>query len=64
MCVPDKDSAARARAEALFKLREFHKADAPVALRDYREAQRATLERMREQRARRLAYEAQLARES
>lgn len=61
MCVLDKDSAARARAEARFKLREFHKADAPV--RDYREAQRPTLERMREQRAKRLAYEAQLARE-
>jgi hypothetical protein len=42
----EKSSKARARAEAHFKVRQQQKADAPVALREYREAQRATLDNM------------------
>ncbi len=53
----DKSNIVRARAEAHFKIREQQKADAPMALREYREAQRATLENMK--RLRRLR-EAQL----
>lgn len=53
----DKSShdAKRARAEALFKTREAQKADAPGAMGEYRAAQRAAYDRMRELRALRLA---------
>jgi hypothetical protein len=55
------DDAFRARAEALFKQRERQKADAPIAMAEYRAAQRAALERMHELRRLRLAREAELA---
>jgi hypothetical protein len=55
------DDTSRARAEALFKRREAQKADAPVAMAEYRAAQRAALERMHELRRLRLARDAQLA---
>ena len=62
--MPQHDqTASRSRAEALFKRREEQKADAPVAMAEYRAAERAKYERMRELRALRLAREAQLARE-
>lgn len=61
--MPQKlDSSNRARAEALFKRREQQKADAPVAMAEYRAAQRAALERMHELRRLRLARERQTAR--
>lgn len=53
------DEASRARAEALFKRREQQKADAPIAMAEYRAAQEAALERMHELRKLRLAREAQ-----
>jgi hypothetical protein len=49
------------RAEALFRRREQQKADAPVAMAEYRAAQEAALERMRELRRLRLAREAEAA---
>ncbi len=52
------DDPARARAEALFKRREQQKADAPIAMAEYRAAQQAALERMRELRQLRLARDA------
>jgi hypothetical protein len=64
MGMPQHDStAAHTRAEALFKRREEQKADAPVAMAEYRAAERAKYERMRELRELRLAREARLARE-
>jgi hypothetical protein len=53
----NSNDAKRARAEALFKSREAQKADAPGAMADYRAAQRAAYDRMRELRALRLARE-------
>jgi hypothetical protein len=62
--MPQHDqTASRSRAEALFKQREAQKADAPVAMAEYRAAEQAKYERMRELRALRLAREAKLARE-
>jgi hypothetical protein len=62
--MPQTDqNASRSRAEALFRRREQQKADAPVAMAEYRAAERAKYERMRELRALRLAREAQLARD-
>jgi hypothetical protein len=62
--MPQNDpTAARSRAEALFKRRQEQKADAPVAMAEYRAAERAKYERMRELRELRLAREAQLARD-
>ncbi len=62
--MPQNDStAARTRAEALFKRREQQKADAPIAMAEYRAAERAKYERMRELRELRLARDARLARE-
>jgi len=62
--MPQKsDSAARARAEALFKRRQEQAADAPIAMAEYRAAERAKYERMRELRELRLARDARLARE-
>jgi hypothetical protein len=55
------DSAARVRAEALFKQREQQKPDAPVATAEYRAAQQAAVDRMHELRRLRLAREAELA---
>ena len=51
----------RTRAEALFKRRAEQKADAPVAMAEYRAAQEAALERMRELRQLRLARDAETA---
>jgi hypothetical protein len=60
--MPQHDqTASRSRAEALFRRREEQKADAPVAMAEYRAAERAKYERMHELRALRLAREAQLA---
>jgi hypothetical protein len=59
---PDQ-TASRSRAEALFKRRQEQKADAPVAMAEYRAAERAKYERMHELREMRLAREAQAARE-
>jgi hypothetical protein len=62
--MPQHDqTAAHSRAEALFKRREEQKADAPVAMAEYRAAEQAKYERMRELRELRLAREAELARE-
>ena len=52
---------ARTRAEMMFKTREQQKADAPVAMQEYRAAQQAVFERMRQLRELRLAHEAKLA---
>ena len=52
------ESAARARAEALFKQRQAQQEDAPRAMAEYRAAERARYERMRELRELRLAREA------
>ncbi|HZP78902.1 MAG TPA: hypothetical protein VFB45_22390 [Pseudolabrys sp.] len=52
----------RARAQRILRTREEMKADAPLAVRDYRAAQRATLARMRELREQRLARERPLKR--
>jgi hypothetical protein len=54
---------ARARAEASFKIRGEQKAAAPAAMREYREAQQAAIDRMHELRALRLAREAEAARQ-
>ena len=51
----------RTRAEKMFRTREEQKADAPVAMQEYRAAQQAALERMRQLRELRLAHEAKLA---
>ena len=60
--MPQKiDDRSHARAEALFKRREQQKADAPVAMAEYRAAQQAALERMHELRRMRLARAAELA---
>lgn len=60
--MPDNTtSGSRARAEALFRQREKQKADAPIAMAEYRAAQRAALERMHELRRLRLAREAESA---
>lgn len=58
----DNGNSARARAEALFKRREEQRADAPVAMAEYRAAQQVALDRMHELRRLRLAREARLAR--
>jgi hypothetical protein len=56
--MPQKtDRSSRIRAEALFKRREQQKAEAPVAMAEYRAAQNAALERMGELRQLRLARE-------
>ncbi len=55
------DDTSRTRAEALFRRREQQKADAPVAMAEYRAAQQAALERMHELRRLRLARDATLA---
>ena len=54
-------SAARARAEALFKHRQAQQEDAPRAMAEYRAAERARYERMHELRKMRLAREARLS---
>ena len=54
--------ASQARAEALFKRREQQKADAPIAMAEYRARQKAALDRMHELRRLRLARDAELAR--
>jgi hypothetical protein len=60
--MPQTDQTATlSRAEALFKRREEQKADAPVAMAEYRAAERAKYERMHELRELRLARQAQLA---
>ena len=62
--MPHNDrTAARSRAEALFKPRDEQKADVPAAMAEYRAAERAKYERMRELKVLRLAREARLARE-
>ena len=45
----------RERAEAAFKRKEEHRIDAPKAMREYRDAQQTTLDRMMKLRAERLA---------
>lgn len=59
----DANNAARARAEALFKRPPEQTAHIPLALAEYRAAERAKYERMRQLRELRLARDAQLARE-
>ena len=49
---------AKVRAEAQFKARQERKADAPIAMREYREGQKAALNRMSQLRAERLGREA------
>jgi hypothetical protein len=53
--MPGKTSEPRARAERLFKTREQQKADAPVAMAEYRAAQQAAWDRMHQLRRMRLA---------
>jgi len=55
------DEASRTRAEALFRRREQQKADAPIAMAEYRAKQQAALQRMHELRRQRLAREAEMA---
>jgi len=56
--MPEKtDTAARARAEAMFKRRQEQQADAPKAMAEYRAAERARYERMRQLRELRLSRE-------
>ncbi len=55
--LPKTHDSSSARAEALFKRREQQKADAPVAMAEYRAAQQAALDRMHELRRLRLARE-------
>ena len=55
------DDDSRTRAAARLKQRERQEADAPVAMAEYRAAQRAALQRMHELRRLRLAREAELA---
>jgi len=50
----DRDSL-RARAEATFKVRHQQKQDAPVAMREYREAEQAERDKTRRLRQERLA---------
>ncbi len=58
--MPQKtDPISRARAEALFKRRQEQLADAPKAMAEYRAAERAKYEHMRELKALRLAREAE-----
>jgi hypothetical protein len=52
------DAQLREQAEARFKKREEMKADAPLAVREYRQAEQALLDRMLKLRAERLAREA------
>jgi hypothetical protein len=58
---PKSDEASRTRAEALFRRREQQKADAPIAMAEYRAKQQAALRRMHELRRLRLAREAEMA---
>jgi hypothetical protein len=51
----------QARVERLFKIRVAQKADAPVAVRDYRMAQDAASQQLRRLRDERLSREAQTA---
>ena len=53
---------ARTRAEALFTIRQQQKVDAPVAIREYQEAQEATRSNMYRLRRQRELREAELAR--
>jgi hypothetical protein len=53
--MPTKTVDPRARAERLFKTREQQKADAPVAMAEYRAAQQATWDRMHQLKQMRLA---------
>jgi hypothetical protein len=53
--MPTKTVDQNARAERLFKTREQQKADAPVAMAEYRAAQQATWDRMHQLRRMRLA---------
>jgi hypothetical protein len=53
------DEASQSRAEALFRRREQQKADAPIAMAEYRAKQQAALQRMHELRRQRLAREAE-----
>ena len=54
MLPKDRDSR-RARAEAVFKVRHQQKHDAPVAMREYREAEQAERDKTRRLREERLA---------
>ena len=60
--MPKTLDASQARAEALFRRREQQKADAPIAMAEYRAAQKAALDRMHELRRLRLARDAEVAR--
>ena len=61
--MPQKtDAAARARAEAMFKHRQQQAADAPKAMAEYRAAELARYDRMRQLRALRLARDARVRR--
>jgi hypothetical protein len=51
-------ASARARAEATFKVREDQKQQAPVAMKEYRQAEQARREQTAKLRAQRLAREA------
>jgi hypothetical protein len=58
--MPNTDRKSRARAEAMFKIREQQRADAPVALRQYRQAEQHARDQLRRLREARLAREASL----
>jgi hypothetical protein len=57
--MPKKDGKSRARAEAMFKIREQQRADAPVAVREYRQVEQKARDQLRRLREARLAREAQ-----
>jgi hypothetical protein len=61
--MPQKtEAAARSRAEAMFKHRQQQAADAPKAMAEYREAERAKFDRISQLRALRLARDARARR--
>jgi len=56
--MPNKDEKSRARAEAMFKIREQQRADAPIAIREYRQIEQNARDQLRRLREARLAREA------
>jgi hypothetical protein len=59
ICMPQHENADRARAERIFKAREYQKADATKAMADYYAAQQRIRDRTEVLRRQRLEREAQ-----
>jgi hypothetical protein len=56
--MPRTDEKSRARAEAMFKVRQQQRADAPIAVGEYRQTEQAARDQLRRLRQARLAREA------